>query len=243
MTDALPTNLVALRDSLHRATRADLARRRPLHRRPAVLAVALALIALPGAAVAATQLISTASVAQSLPQGTKALIGTDPSCSVVVEGSEYHCILAAAPTQPTVATSKAPAGALGFSALAHGGHDCKLALLHHVAEHCVLFRWRRVGRRVRVCPANGGGCLASRARRPRVAEAGPAGATGSAMASFDWTGTVEPTVDASLHVNGGCRAENAAGTDWECYIGAAAVAQNIISQGFLGQYAPVPGVG
>jgi hypothetical protein len=62
-------------------------------------------------------------------------------------------------------------------------------------------------------------------------------------ATTDWTGTVEPTVDASKHVNGGCRAQNAAGTEWECYIGEAAVKQNIIGQGFLGQYAPSPGVG
>ena len=59
----------------------------------------------------------------------------------------------------------------------------------------------------------------------------------------DWQGTVEATVDTSKHVNGGCRALNPAGTDWECYIGRTAVAQKIISQGFLGQYAPAPGVG
>ncbi|MGH2860171.1 MAG: hypothetical protein ACRDLT_01545 [Solirubrobacteraceae bacterium] len=40
-----------------------------------------------------------------------------------------------------------------------------------------------------------------------------------------------------------CRSQNQAGTEWECYIGQAAVQQNIISQGFLGQSAPAPGVG
>jgi hypothetical protein len=30
--------------------------------------------------------------------------------------------------------------------------------------------------------------------------------------------------------------------EWECYLGEAAV-QQIIGQGFLGQYAPTPGVG
>ncbi len=59
----------------------------------------------------------------------------------------------------------------------------------------------------------------------------------------DWSGTVEPTVDATKHVNGGCRAQNASGTEWECYIGQAAVQQGIIGQSFLGQYAPAPGVG
>jgi hypothetical protein len=59
----------------------------------------------------------------------------------------------------------------------------------------------------------------------------------------DWMGTVEPTVDASKHVNGGCRGLNSAGTAWECYIGQAAVDQRIIGPHFLGEYAPTPGVG
>jgi hypothetical protein len=54
---------------------------------------------------------------------------------------------------------------------------------------------------------------------------------------------VEPTVDATKHVDGGCRALNAPGTIWECYIGEAAVKQSIVSQGFLGADAPAPGVG
>jgi hypothetical protein len=59
----------------------------------------------------------------------------------------------------------------------------------------------------------------------------------------DWKGTVEPTVDASRHVNGGCRSLDSAGTEWRCYIGQAAVDQRIIGRGFLGEYAPGPGVG
>jgi hypothetical protein len=59
----------------------------------------------------------------------------------------------------------------------------------------------------------------------------------------DWNGTVEPTVDATKHVNGGCRALRSDGLQWECYIGQAAVDQQIISQDFLGQYAPEPGHG
>jgi hypothetical protein len=45
------------------------------------------------------------------------------------------------------------------------------------------------------------------------------------------------------HVNGGCRSLNSDGTEWECYIGQAAVDQQIISQGFLGQVETAPGVG
>jgi hypothetical protein len=51
----------------------------------------------------------------------------------------------------------------------------------------------------------------------------------------DWKGTVEDTVDATKHVNGGCGALNSAGTDWECYLGQEAVTQQIIGQSFLGQ--------
>ena len=160
MTD-LPAPLAALGDDLDRAIRADL--RRSGRRRPArrmVLAAAVLALAIPGAAIAADQLLSGGAVAQSLPAGTRALIGTNPTCSVVTDGVEYHCTLASAPS----------------------GQET-------------------------------------------------------------WLGTVEPTVDATKHVNGGCPAQNAAGTDWECYIGEAAVTQAIISEGFLGQYAPAPGVG
>ena len=51
------------------------------------------------------------------------------------------------------------------------------------------------------------------------------------------------TVDKTQHVNGGCRSLTSAGTEWECYIGQAAVDQQIISQGFLGQVETTPGVG
>jgi hypothetical protein len=56
-------------------------------------------------------------------------------------------------------------------------------------------------------------------------------------------GTVYETVDSTQHVNGGCRSLNAAGTEWECYIGEEAVRQKIISQGFLGEVQTTPAVG
>jgi hypothetical protein len=59
----------------------------------------------------------------------------------------------------------------------------------------------------------------------------------------DWKGTVEPTVDATRHVNGGCRSLASDGREWECYIGQAAVKQEIIGESLLGEYAPTPGVG
>lgn len=59
----------------------------------------------------------------------------------------------------------------------------------------------------------------------------------------DWKGTVEPTVDASQHVNGGCRSLVSDGTEWQCYLGDEAVRQQIISAGFLGEEVSGPGVG
>jgi hypothetical protein len=59
----------------------------------------------------------------------------------------------------------------------------------------------------------------------------------------DLKGTVEPTVDATKHVNGGCRSLTSDGRVWQCYIGQAAVAAKIIGADFLGEYSPTPGVG
>lgn len=59
----------------------------------------------------------------------------------------------------------------------------------------------------------------------------------------DWKGTVEPTVDATKHVNGGCRSLTSDGREWRCFIGQAAVEEQIIGPDFLGEYAPSPGVG
>jgi hypothetical protein len=156
----LDAKLQRLGDRLERAAAADLAavprgvtrRPRRFTRRLALVGTVLA-IAIPGAAIAADQLISTGDVAASMPAGTLALAGTEPTCTVVTKDVEFHCLLA-----------KAPA--------------------------------------------------------PEVS---------------DWKGTVEPSVDASKHVNGGCRSLASDGREWECYIGQAAVDQKIIGQGFLGQ--------
>jgi hypothetical protein len=162
----LSTSLGRLGDALEAAAEADLQRQparsrlRLSPRRLAIVVAALAIL-IPGVALAATQLIGNDDVARSLPAGTLSLAGTEPTCTTVKSGVEYHCVLA-----------KAPA--------------------------------------------------------PEVA---------------DWKGTVEPTVDATKHVNGGCRSLASDGKEWECYIGEAAVRQRIVSEGFLGEYAPTPGVG
>ncbi|MEA2248395.1 MAG: hypothetical protein QOH46_2924, partial [Solirubrobacteraceae bacterium] len=123
MTEMTP-ELRRLGDDLEAAAARDLARgrRTPRRGRLVLLAAGIAVLAA-GGALAATQLVDEGTVAASLPAGTFALQGTDPTCTVVREGIEYHCVLERPPA-------------------------------------------------------------------PEVA---------------DWMGTVEPTVDATSHVNGGCR--------------------------------------
>jgi hypothetical protein len=159
MTELSP-RLAQLGNALEAAAAADLAAVRRPRRRLALIAISAAIF-IPGAAFAAQQLISNPGVAASMPAGTLSLAGTEPTCTTVKDGVEFHCILA-----------KAPA--------------------------------------------------------PEVS---------------DWKGTVEPTVDATKHVNGGCRSLASNGTEWECYIGQAAVDQQIIGRQLVGQYAPSPGVG
>jgi hypothetical protein len=158
--------LIKLGDDLERAIAADIAavrtpRRVPLRRRRFLLAAAVLMIVVPGVAFAAIALTGE-QVAASLPAGTRMLIGTDPHCTAVREGVEYHCVLSRPPASPEVS---------------------------------------------------------------------------------DLKGTVEPTVDETKHVNGGCRSLSSDGVTWQCYIGQEAVRQKIISRGFLGEYAPQPGVG
>ena len=173
MTTNLPTRLNHLGDALEAAATADLGRRGALAtgeptprrrrlrlpRRVAIGVVALAVV-LPGAALAANSLFGPDDVARSLPAGTLALAGTEPTCTEV-SGSEYDCTLA-----------KAPSDELS-----------------------------------------------------------------------NWKGTVEPTVDAQGKVNGGCRSLTADGRSWDCYLGRAAVEEQIIGPELLGQASPAPGVG
>jgi hypothetical protein len=164
MTSLFP-ELAELGDAIERAAEANLAStaRTRSHRRPKLLLLVTALvIAVPGLAYAASTLISTDEVAAGLPAGTRMLQDTNPRCSVVREGIEYHCVLTRLPANPEVP---------------------------------------------------------------------------------DLKGTVEPTVDATKHVNGGCRSLTSDGRVWQCYIGRAAVDEQIIGPDFLGEYAPSPGVG
>jgi hypothetical protein len=159
----MTTRLAEIGDALERAAAHDLAsaaRRRRVRRRRVAAGAAVLAVAIPGGALAAG-LLSTDDVERSMPAGTRFLVGTQPHCTTVKDGVEYHCTIAGA-------------------------------------------------------------------FKPEVA---------------DLKGTVEPTVDATKHVNGGCRSLRSDGREWECYIGQAAVRQQIIGPDFLGEYAPGPGVG
>ena len=80
--------------ALYEATRADLERSTPARKRRRLLTgLGVAAVVIPATAVAASGLLSTDDVAQSLPAGTLALVGTNPTCEVVVDQVEYHCVL------------------------------------------------------------------------------------------------------------------------------------------------------
>jgi hypothetical protein len=233
--DQLPDHLALLGEALDRAARADLAAhspgRRLRHPRRVAAGVGLFAVLAPAAAIAARQLlVSPSQVAASLPQGTKALIGTDPTCTVVMANVEYQCLLANAP-------SPGPPPQLGLGTITSaGGSGEPSALVKTPSGQEVII-----------------GAPTDLALKDKILKLEHADGTNGnatvhtsnppAPADTDWTGTVEPTVDATGHVNGGCRAENSAGTDWDCYIGEAAVTQKIIGQHFLGQYSAGPGVG
>ena len=160
--NGLDSSLTKLGAALEQAAASDLNRPRARPRRAVLLAAAVAgIVVLTGAGFAAVRLISNQDVAASLPAGNLWLAGTEPTCTVVVQDVEYHCVLVNPP----------------------------------------------------------------------------------ADAISDWKGTVLPTVDATKHVNGGCRSLASDGREWECYIGEAAVKQQIIDKEFLGEYAPTPSVG
>lgn len=56
-------------------------------------------------------------------------------------------------------------------------------------------------------------------------------------------GTKFGTVDDEKRVNGGCIALNDPGTEWACYVGERAVAEDILDEGVLGQKQPEPAAG
>jgi hypothetical protein len=208
MTDST-ARLRELGDALYEATSADLERSASsARRRPRLLAgLGAAAVLIPAGAVAATALLSTDDVAKSLPAGTLALVGTNPTCEVVVDQVEYRCVL------------DKPPGPIGGGSATATELPSKRYSVQRVGPQ--ERKDLKIGEGVEVIP----------------------GPSRDAAEAESWLGAAEPSVDATNHVNGGCRALDDAGMTWRCYIGEAAVEERIISRQFLGERVRGPGVG
>ena len=223
MTD--PT--ARLRDlgaALYEATRADLERSHsPARKRRRLLAgLGVAAVLVPAGAVAANALLSTDDVAKSLPAGTLALVGTNPTCETVIDQIEYHCVL----DKPPGPIGGAPAPTEDPQRPDIVTEDSQRP---HVVKKADGIRVLKDG--TRVMKLDGA----------RVVEIG--GPPSAPAQPESWLGAAEPSVDSTNHVNGGCRALDDAGMTWQCYIGEAAVEERIISRRFLGERVRGPGIG
>jgi hypothetical protein len=127
-----PLLLARLGDALEQAAARDLGMRSRRRRRAAVLAAMVFAVALlTGASFAAVRLISGGDVASSLPAGTLWLAGTEPTCTVIAQDVEYHCVLTHPPTdalsdwkgtvEPTVDANKSVNG--GCRSLTRDGRE------------------------------------------------------------------------------------------------------------------------
>jgi hypothetical protein len=95
MTDLSP-RLTQLGDALERAARADLRAARPRKRRRILIAVTATLAVLSGGAALAGELLG-GDVSNSMLAGAAIFEGTHPTCTEVVKGVEWHCVLDRAP--------------------------------------------------------------------------------------------------------------------------------------------------
>lgn len=207
-------------------------------------AAAAVLVAVPGVAYAAGAFTSPQTVAKSLPAGAR-IFGSTPTCAVVHPNVEYRCTLAAAPP-PDPVTYMTPRQWRKYLATPPNLGKVKTVRRRYLASNG---RWEigqfalDMPRIERISRAYRDKVLASFGYTPAQIqahdEAIDAGAAGIRAGQF--RGTVEPTVDATHHINGGCRAINADGTQWDCYLGQAAVKKKIVSG--IGAYVSGPGVG
>ena len=211
-------------------------RRRPARRwrptRPLALGIATAAVAIPGVAFAATEMISANQVATGLAAANAALVGTHPSCTVVQANAEYRCTLPDAPSASHPAQ---------FSVMERpGGGGIMVEIADHGQTQAVRMRGGVLPDYAHVLSA------AEEIARENRSDAKTVTTRTTASVPTpvtNWTGTIELTVDATRHVIGACRASSRTGTEWDCYIGEAAVTHRLIAKGLLGQYAPTPTVG
>jgi hypothetical protein len=201
---------------------------------------AAAIIAVPGVAYAVGVFTSPQTVAKSLPAGAL-IFGSTPTCTVVQANVEYHCTLAKPPTPDPAAGLTSQQLEQLVKAPAHLG---PVKVVNGIAQ--------LTPRQEQMLQAHQNNVLSSFGFTPaQIQQHQVALNSGSAgIAAGQFKGTVEPTVDATHHVDGGCRATSADGSQWDCYIGQAAVQHNSISSPSnnpnstgLGGYIPAPGVG
>jgi hypothetical protein len=216
-------------------------------RRGRWLAVAAGIIvAAPGVAYAAGVFTSPETVARTLPAGAR-IFGSTPKCTVVQPNVEYRCTLAKAPS-PDPVTHLTPQQWRKF--LATPPNLGKITIVSRRYKDSAG-RWQ-IGRFVkaqemprleRISRAYRNKVLASFGFTPAQIKAYNAAVDGdtAGIAAGHFKGTVEPTVDATHHINGGCRAITASGSQWDCYIGREAIKQKVVSG--LGAYVSGPGVG
>jgi hypothetical protein len=209
-------------------------------------AAAATIIAVPGVAYATGAFTNPQTVAKSLPAGAR-IFGSTPTCTVVKPNVEYRCTLAKAPP-PDPITHLTPQQ--WRKLLATPPHLGKIKIVNRRFKDS-NGQWQ-IGRFVqaqemprleRITRAYRDKVLASFGFTPAQIQAHNEAIDGDAagIGAGQFKGTVEPTIDTTHHINGGCRAINADGTQWDCYLGQAAVAQKIV--GGIGAYAPGPGVG
>ena len=241
------SRLQAIGDRLERAFAADLrahaapptgaaqSRSRLTRRRTRWLAGAAAMtIAVPGIAYAAGAFTSPQAVANSLPAGAKMLVGSDPSCTVVQADVEYRCTLAHPPAPDPVTLTAQQQQKLTTTPTPHLG---KVKVVNHIA--LLTPRQSRLLHDHEVEMLSSFGLTPTQVQRHLDAiRSGTAGIPAGGFA-----GIVEPTVDASHHIDGGCRSTSVDGSQWECYIGPAAAQHGVIDASLLGYYIPSPGVG
>jgi hypothetical protein len=209
-------------------------------------AAAATIIAAPGVAYAAGAFTSPQTVAKTLPASER-IFGSKPTCTVVEANVEYRCTLAKAPP-PDPITHLTPQQWRKYLATPPNLGKIKIVNRRYKDSNG---QWQ-VGRFVqpqemprieRISRAYRNKVLASFGFTPAQIQADNEAidADAAGIGAGQFKGTLEPTIDATHHINGGCRATDADGTQWECYLGQAAVKQKIVAD--LGAYAPGPGDG
>jgi hypothetical protein len=214
-----------------RGWRAKLASRRARILTGLTVAVA---IAAPGAAWAAGLFTTSQQEAASLPATFAVFAGTDPTCTVVVQGAEYHCTLVRPPRAlPYIPLTGGREGQLfgmskaqtrefskvstGSNLQAYNAFVASVRRYRATLDQRLLAQWG-------VPPA----LVAQWVTAMKDLD------TDTALREGHFKGHIMQTTDTSYRVDGGCIATNATGSVWQCYLGQAAVHAHVVAPAALG---------